>query len=139
MSFIPRIRLRGRRTSEEKITQEISDLLHGKGAIPYPLSVTETARFLGVCRTTVYNYLKRMKTLNKSNTGRFKLPKIPQEKCFKQFNKRHKITSEPLVAEWMDDLTTRKSGEPLKTWKTRMQALEAVCNTCKIHPSDLNV
>ena len=139
MSFIPRIKLRGRRATEEKITQEVSDLLHGNGTRPYPLSVTETAKLLGVCRSTVYNYLKRMKTLDKSNTGRFKLPKIPQEKRFIQFNKRHKITGDPLVAEWMDDLTTRKSGEPLKTWKTRIQALEAVCNTCQIHPSDLLV
>jgi len=131
------MRLYGKRVIEEQITQEITDLLHGESARPYPLSVTETARLLGVCRTTVYNYLKRMKSLDKSNTGRFKLPKIPQEKRFKQFNKRHKITSDPLVAEWMEDLTTRKGGEPLKSWKTRIKSLEVVSNTCKIHPSDL--
>jgi len=137
MRFVPRICLRGRRASEEKIAQEISDLLHGEGVRPYPLSVTETAKLLGVCRSTVYNYLKRMKSLDKSQSGRFRLPKIPQEQRFKQFNKRHVITSDPLVAEWMEDLTTRKGGDPLKTWKERMRSLEIVCNTCKIHPSDL--
>jgi len=139
MRFVPRVKLRGRRPTEEKIAQEISDLLHGEGARPYPLSVTETAKLLGVCRTTVYNYLKRMKSLNKSSTGRFRLPRIPQEKRFKKFNKNHPITSDVLVAEWMDDLTTRKGGEPIKTWKIRINCLENVCNTCKIHPSDLLV
>ena len=83
MRFVPRVRLRGRRSTEEKITQEISDLLHGKGSRPYPLSVTETAKLLGVCRSTVYNYLKRIKTLDKSNTGRFKLPLTTTKRfCF---------------------------------------------------------
>ncbi len=139
MSFVPRIRLRGKPTSEEQIAQEISDLLYGKSARPYPLSVSETARLLGVCRTTVYSYLKRMQRIEKSHSGRFKLPKIPQEKQFREFNKHHKITSDPLVSEWLDDLTTRRGGEPLKGWKTRVRSLEVVCNTCCIHTSDLLV
>ena len=141
MRFIPRIKLNGRRAAEEQITQEISSLIHGKSVRPYPLSVTETAKLLGVCRGTVYNYLKRIRgnELEKTNTGRYKLPKIPLEKQFRQFNKFHEITSDPLVAEWMDDLITRKGGEPLKRWKTRMRCLESVCNTCHIHPSDLLV
>jgi len=78
-----------------------------------------------------------MQSLEKSRTGHFKLPKIPQEKQFRLFNKYHEITSDPLVAEWQDDLITRKGGEPLKRWKTRIRSLESVCNTCHIHPSDL--
>ena len=119
------MRINGKRSSEEKITQEITKLVHGNGYRPYPLSVTETAKLLGVCRSTVYNYLKRMQSLEKSRTGHFKLPKIPQEKQFRLFNKYHEITSDPLVAEWQDDLITRKGGEPLKRWKvsskTRVQ------------------
>ncbi len=141
MRFIPRIKLNGRRAAEEQITQEISSLIHGKSVRPYPLSVTETAKILGVCRTTFYNYLKRIREnqLEKTNTGRYKLPKIPPEKQFRQLNKFHEITSDPLIAEWMEDLITRKGGEPLKRWKTRMRCLESVCNTCHIHPSDLLV
>ena len=137
MTFVPRMRINGKRSSEEKITLEITKLLHGNGYRPYPLSVTETAKLLGVCRSTVYNYLKRIQSLEKSRTGRFKFPKIPQEKQFRLFNKYHEITSDPLVAEWQDDLITRKGGEPLKRWKTRIRSLESVCNTCHIHPSDL--
>jgi len=66
LPFIPRTRLRGKRVSEERIAQEISELLKGKGQRPYPLSVTETAKLLGVCRSTIYNYLKRMQRLEKS-------------------------------------------------------------------------
>ena len=61
---------------------------------------------LGVTRGTIYNYIKRMKGLSKSNTGRFLLPKIPSEKKFRQFNKDCPITSEPLVAEWIEVLKT---------------------------------
>lgn len=139
MRFVPRIHINGRRTSEEQVTQEITNLLYGNGVRPYPLSVSETAKLLGVTRGTVYNYLRRMQSVEKSQTGHFKLPRIPKEKQFRNFNKRHKITSEPLVAEWMEDLTTRRGGEPIKTWKSRIRSLEIVCNTCRIHPSDLLV
>ncbi len=138
MKFTPRIRLYGKRTTEEQITQEIFNLLHGNDQRPYPLSVAEIAKIFGVNRNTIYNYIKRMK-LQKSQTGRLELPKIPIEKQFRQFNKHHSITSQQIVGDWMDDITTRMGGEPLKTWKTRMQALETVCNTCEIHPSDLLV
>ena len=57
--------------------------------------------------------LKRMK-LEKTQTGRLVLPKIPQGKRFEQFNKRHTITSDPLVTEWMEDLMTRKGGDPAR-------------------------
>ncbi len=39
----------------------------------------------------------------------------------------------------MDDLLTRRNGNPLVTWSTRIRSLEAVCNTCRVHPSDLLV
>lgn len=72
MRFIPRIKLNSRRASEEQITQEISSLIHGKSVRPYPLSVTETAKLLGVCRGTVYNYLKRIRdnSLLQTESGR---------------------------------------------------------------------
>jgi len=133
------MRLNGKKSSEIQILQEISAMIHGTGSRPYPIPITEVAKMLGVTRKTVYNYIKRMKGLSKSNTGRFLLPKIPSEKMFRQFNKDHPITSEPLVAEWIDDLITRKGGEPLRNWKVRLRSLESVCNTCSIHPSDLLV
>ena len=108
MKFVPRMRLNGRRTSEIQIVQEISDMIHGNGSRPYPIPVTQVTKMLRVSRGTIYSYIKRMKEISKSNTGRFILPKIPSEKKFRQFNKDHPITSEPLVAEWIDDLITRK-------------------------------
>ena len=138
MKFTPRMHLHSKKASETQIIQEISEMINGTGSRPYPLPITEVAKMLGVCRKTVYNYIKRME-LEKTNTGRFILPKIPTEKKFRQFNKDHSITSDPLVAEWIEDLTTRKAGEPLKNWKVRLRSLESVCNTCNVHPSDLLV
>lgn len=56
---------------------------------------------------------------------------------FRRFSKLHPITTDPLVAEWKQDLLTRKQGEPLVSWKTRIRSLESVCNNCKVHPKDL--
>jgi DNA-binding NtrC family response regulator len=87
MKFTPRLRLHGKKASETQIMQEISEMIHGTGSRPCPIPMTEVAKMLGVCRKTVYNYMKRMK-LEKSNTGRFILPKIPSEK---RASRRHSL------------------------------------------------
>jgi len=61
------MRLNGKRSSEIQILQEISDMIHGTGSRPYPIPITEVAKMLGVTRGTVYNYIKRMKGLSKTN------------------------------------------------------------------------
>lgn len=135
------IRLQKKKATEEQIINEIHSLLHGTGPRPYPLSVTETAKLLGVSRDTIYRYIKKMKEDKKilKTKDRLVLPKPPEDDNFKQFNKSHPITGDPLVTEWMDDLLTRKGGSPLKYWRRRICLLESVCNTCKILPQDLIV
>lgn len=71
-------------------------------------------------------------------SGHFFLPKSKDTE-FRQFNKLHKFTSDPLVSEWMDDLLTRRQGLPLKVWKTRLRLVETVCNTYKVTPYDLTI
>ncbi|HJJ23543.1 MAG TPA: hypothetical protein OQH54_07525 [Nitrosopumilus sp.] len=44
MKFVPRMRLNGRKTSEIKIVQEISDMIQGMGSRPYPIPITEVAK-----------------------------------------------------------------------------------------------
>lgn len=141
MRFIPRLKIRGKRATAEQIESEISALIQGNGNRPYSIPTSEIAKILGISRTTIYYYLNRLKEqgkVSKKDTGRFDLPKSP-EYIFRFFNKDHPITSEPLVAEWMDDLTTRKGGQPITNWRTRIRAIESICNSCKIHPSDLLV
>ena len=141
MKFTPRLKLRGKRATAEQIENEISHLVCGKGSRPYPINSSEIAKTLGISRTTVYYYLNRLKeqgTISKKDTGRFDLPKS-SEYLFRYFNKDHPITSEPLVAEWMDDLITRRGGEPISNWRSRIRAIESVCNSCHICPSDLLV
>ncbi len=137
----PHIKLKNKRTTEDQIIEEIHCLLHGTGNRPYPLTVTETAKILGVSRDTVYRYIKKMKGEKKilKTKDRLVLPELPDDSRFKEFNKFHSITADPLVTEWMEDLQTRKSGSPLKNWNRRICNLETVCNTCKIEPQDLIV
>ena len=137
----PHIKLKKKRSTEDQIINEIHSLLHGTGTRPYPLTVTETAKVLGVSRDTIYRYVKKMKGESRilKTQDRLVLPKLPEDSKFRQFNKLHPITGDPLVTEWIDDLLTRKGGSPLKNWSRRICCLETVCNTCKILPQDLIV
>jgi len=138
LQITPRIRLYGKKTSQEKITKEIRDLLEGNASRPYPLTIAEIAKMLGVCRQTVYNYINRIskEKIPRLPSGHFFLPKTLESE-FRAFNKHHPITSDRLVSEWTDDLLTRRQGNPVKSWKTRLNSLEVVCNTCKVSPRDL--
>ena len=62
-----------------------------------------------------------------------------QKKITRCFNKAHGITADPLIGEWIEDLITRKGGEPLKKWKSRVTAVESVCKVCDVKPADLLV
>lgn len=137
--IIPRVKLYGKKAPQEKIAQEIRDLLEGNSSRPYPLTIAEIAKVLGVCRQTVYNYINRLskeKSIPRLSSGHFFLTQTP-EKEFRAFNKHHKITGDQLVSEWMDDLLTRKQGNPVKIWRYRLSSIEVVCNTCKVKPRDL--
>ena len=139
MQVIPRIKLYGKKAPQEKITKEIRDLLEGNATRPYPLTIAEISKVLGVCRKTVYNYINRISKEDKIlrlPSGHFFLPKNPELE-FRIFNKHHEITNDQLVSDWMDDLLTRKQGNPIKCWKYRLSSLEVVCNTCKVKPRDL--
>jgi len=135
----PRIKLYGKKAPQEKIIKEIRDLLEGNATRPYPLTVAEIAKVLGVCRKTVYNYINRVSkenSISRLPSGHFFLPKSPDSE-FRIFNKHHRITSDQLISEWMDDLLTRKQGNPIKCWRYRLSSLEVVCNTCEVKPRDL--
>ena len=102
------IRIRKKSATEEQITDEIFLLLYGNGSRPYSLSVTETAKTLGVSRDTVYRYIKKMKGVHqilRDKNGKLHLPEPSQDVKFRKFNKLHEITSDPLVTEWIDDLS----------------------------------
>jgi len=136
-----RIRLNGRRITREHLLEEITTLLQGTSQRrPYPLTITEVARLLNTSRQTIYNYVKLSKddSIPRLGNGRLFLPKS-KDRVFRQFNKNHKITQDPLVSEWMDDLLTRRAGNPLASWSTRIRSLEVVCNSCRVHPSDILV
>lgn len=102
--------------SYEQIINEIHSILHRTGSRSYPLTVTETAKVLGVSRDTIYRYVKKMKDQSKilKTKDRLVLPKFLEDTKFRQFNKLHPITGDPLVTEWLDDLLIRKGGAPLK-------------------------
>lgn len=136
------MRLYGKRATEEEITKEISVLLLGQKNDEV-LSVQDVATRLGYARPSVYGYVKkgvRMGLLAYGYDGKLSIPNnVKSELIFRRFNKLHPIVEDPLVAEWKQDMLTRKQGEPLVTWKARIRILESLCNNCKIRPKDLLV
>ena len=89
-----RLRLYGRRTTEEEIVKEISRLLLGDDTRKQePLSVSDAARALGYCRNSIYKYVKmaveKYHLLEYDNNRRIVLPKNPKLK-FQRFYKRIK-------------------------------------------------
>ncbi len=136
-----KLKLYGKKATQDDILDEINRLLYAKGNRPYPLKPSEIAKAIGISRQSVYNYIKKLSergNMIRLQSGHFFLPKAKDTE-FRQFNKLHEFTSDPLVSEWMDDLLTRKQGLPLKMWKVRLRSVETVCNTCKVVPSDLIV
>ncbi len=134
-----KLQLYGKRTTPDDVLDEINRLLYAKGNRPYPLKPIEIAKAIGVSKKTVYNYIKKLSTRGdvvRLPSGHFFFPKSDE---FREFNKHHEITSDPMVSEWMDDLLTRKQGLPLKTWRNRLRCVEVVCNTCKVSPYDLTI
>lgn len=138
------MRLYGKRSTEEEITKEVARRLLGDTHRDQdPLSVSEVAITLGYTRHTVYNYVERAVKNGlleyDGQNGKLVIPsnlKRP-ELVFRRFDKNHIITKDPLIAEWKQDLLTRKQGEPLGSWKARIANLERLCNTCKIEPTQL--
>lgn len=114
MSGRPRITLYGKQATEDEIISEITKLLQGVSERrPYCLSGREIAKVIGAGHSSVYSYIKKaeqQKKIQRLENGRYVLPSRPRETVFRLFNHRNQITSNPLVADWMDDLLTRKQG-----------------------------
>ena len=136
-----KLKLYGKKATQDDILEEINRLLHATGNRPFPLKPSEIAKIIGMSRQSIYNYIKKLSEqgkIVKLESGHFDLPKVEKNE-FREFNKFHDITNDPLISEWMDDLLTRKQGLPLKVWKTRIRSVETVCNTCKVSPYDLTI
>ncbi len=136
-----KLSLYGKRATTDDILEEINRLLYAKGNRPYPLKPVEIAKAIGMSRQSIYNYIKKLSKQGdviRLQSGHFFLPKA-EESEFREFNKFHEITNDPLISEWMEDLLTRKQGLPLKVWKTRLRSVETVCNTCKVTPYDFTI
>jgi hypothetical protein len=139
-----RLRLYGKRSTPEEITKEILKLLHGDKVNGIePLSVQDIAKILGLSRDTIYEYAKKAVKAGLLKLGNGRNLCIPTNQIsktsFKLFSRRRQILDIPIVAEWKQDLLTRKQGTPISSWQTRIRHLESVCNTCKIKPKDLLV
>jgi len=98
LSFTPRMRLNGKKSSEIQILQEISDMIHGTGSRPYPIPITEVAKMLGVTRGNIYHLILSSKIM----CGDFREVKCPDGSIrlvLKNLEKLPKIFGQ-FVPEW---------------------------------------
>lgn len=136
-----KIRLYGKPATEFEVSQEVSSLLLGdQDRKLKPLSVAKIAETLEFTRQTVYNYIEKAKKFNllqENQDGTLLVPKQDETEAWKRFDELHAITSDPLIADWLQDLKTRKQGGKVETWQIRLRSVEIVCNTLKIPPRAL--
>ena len=54
-----RLKLYGKKATQNDILEEVNRLLYAKGNRPYPLKPSEVAKAIGMSRQSVYNYIKK--------------------------------------------------------------------------------
>ncbi len=143
MSLGNRLRLYGKVATEEEIAEEVARLYLGDPQRKIePQNVTQICNTLGYnSRVSIYRYLEKaceLKILERDATNnRYKKPEKSQAEEFREYDELHPIVKDPLIAEWKLDLRNRKGGEPISSWQTRINSVEAICNTCRVTPKQL--
>ena len=101
---------------------------------------TNVSKTIGLCRSMVHVYRKLAIELGKINVddrGKEIITDDIQQLRDSYFLEKEEFVKHPLVEEWIDDLLTRKQGQPIKTWKNHVTRLRTICNSCKIKPEQL--
>lgn len=139
-----RLRLYGKPATKEQIAKEVSNLLLGnfrKGIEPQ--NITQICRTLSFdSRQSIYIYKElavKLGYLELDKDGKAKLPEKTSSQAFKKFNEKNPLSNDPLIADWVQNMLTRKQGAPIKSWRTRLTNLTKWLNTLKINPEQLLV
>jgi hypothetical protein len=104
-----------------------------------PLNYSEIAQRLGVSRMQAYRYraFAIKHGFLEVKDGKDVLPEATQKaKEFSRFE-TDSFAQDPLVADWITDMRTRKGGKGIKGWKNNFAALKRLCNTIKVNPEQL--
>lgn len=134
-----RLRLYGKPATKEQIANEVAKLMLGdrrKGIEPQ--NITQICRTLSFeSRQTVYSYKDlavQLGYLELDKDGKAKVPAKTSSQDFKKFTETNPLRNNPLVADWVQNMLTRKQGKPIKSWKTRLTNFTNWLNTLKINP-----
>ena len=136
-----RKRLYGKKSTTQDWIETIVKLLIGDARRHIsPLNKSEIAKKLTISRAFVNDYLeiaKKHKLVEVDNLGLIKLPdRTISAKQFQRYEK-DELMKDVLIRDWVDDMRTRKSGKPIKTWRPHYNALKNLLNTLKIKPEQL--
>ncbi len=119
-----------------------------------PMKVVAIGRELGHSSPdTQYKYMNlaaEMKLLKKiifdevnQKTGkvrkvtRFVKPEVTYQQQFSEFSKDHKIMNDPIIADWFEDMASRKKGKGIGSRFRHVAIIEKICNTCRVTPSQI--
>lgn len=132
-------KFRRRMTPEEQDKADKQVLQLVKSGVTSP---EEISRAFGYSdRTWGWRALKRLvgKGLLSKNSSTGRIQKTEQIKNAEESIdvSRDSFMQIPSVALWVEDLRTRKDGKPIKTWRSRVWALQVVCETLKISPDSI--
>jgi len=107
-----------------------------------PLPNTKIAVKIGISRQTLIDYQKiaiAHKLANADNEKNLTIQIPDKTKTANEFLRysMDDLMKDPLVADWVQDMMTRKSGSPIKIWRPLYRSLKNLCNTLKINPEQL--
>ena len=131
----------GKPATKEEIAKEVTRLLFGnERKHQKPLTISEIAIALNFERMTVYRYKDLSIELGYIKLDKDGIPQLPEiEKTFdfKEFTDKNPILNDGDVADWWQDLQTRKSGKPVQCGRHRINVLQKLCNSLRIRPAQL--
>ena len=143
LETITRNRLYGKISTIREWISEILRLKFGDSRRKQePLPNTKIAVKIGISRQTLIDYLKIavIHKIVESDHEKNLIVKISDEQGHTRSFLRYsmdELMKDPLVADWVQDMMTRKSGSPIKIWRPLYRSLKNLCNTLKIKPEQL--
>ncbi len=137
-----RQRINGKKISKEDLIKQAIYFLKGDEVKHQEaLGVTAIGKKMNRTPKQIYRYLDQGVVdglLTKDENGKYVIPQQATDAAnYKRFESNHPITKDSLVDEWKTDLLTRKGGQKVESYGTRISSLETVCNTMHKTPRQL--
>lgn len=127
----------GKKATHGEIAKYVAQCIKGTARKP-PMTITGIARELGYKDPKSIRALRalaiEMKYLVLDENGKVKQNTTNQAANFMEFVAHDDFAQHPLIKSWIDSMTSRKQGQPLKSARDRITMMKNLCNHLKADP-----